>query len=263
MAVIEYRNHNPVEYEKREHLVIIRMNRPEALNAMNHDLLLGLAEAWMRYNEDDDAFLAILTGVGRSFSVGMDVKERLEHASPDLGLPVTSIQDLFWMDELHKPTIAAINGFAFGGGLYLASKADFRVAGESTSFRTGAVFGGVTGFELLQAENFPPAVLAEVVVGGVLTARRAYEVGFLNRVVPDEQVMEASIELAETVLANPPISVHRNLKLLRDFRRAMGHAPRWLTQQEKDYFEAAKGAEDTKEALRAFQEKRKPIYKGR
>lgn len=117
-----------VEYEKQGHIAVITMNRPERRNAMSRDLMLGLAESWQHFAADDDARIAILIGTGNSFCAGMDIKERFSSGERGLGLPQISTRDPFWFEELEKPSIAAVNGYALGGGFFLASCADFRIA---------------------------------------------------------------------------------------------------------------------------------------
>src|SRR5262249_11841371 len=157
-----------VEYEKQEHIAIITMNRPERRNAMSRDLMLGLAGSWQRFAADNDARIAILIGTGSSFCAGMDIKERFSSGERGLGLPQIPIRDPFWFEELEKPTIAAVNGYALGGGFFFASRADFRVAVPSAVFEiTEVAHGVVAGYDLvLLRENLPYAVAAGLAAGG-------------------------------------------------------------------------------------------------
>lgn len=125
-----------VDCEKKDRIVTIRMNRPERLNAMGRELMVGLAKAWIEFRDDPDALVAILTGTGRAFCVGMDIKERLESGQPGLGLPdISPLVSPFWPNRnLNKPVISAVNGFALGGGFFLATTADLCVAAESAVF---------------------------------------------------------------------------------------------------------------------------------
>jgi len=134
-------------------------------------VFLGLAESWQRFAADEDARVAILTGTENSFCAGMDIKERLASGEPGLGLPKIPVRDPFWFEELEKPTVAAINGYALGGGFFLASRADFRIAVPSALFQiTEVVRGNIAGYEaVLTRENLPYAVAAELAAGGMLT----------------------------------------------------------------------------------------------
>ena len=252
-----------VEYEKREHVVIITMNRPERRNAMSYDLFLGLAESWQRFAADDDARVAILTGTGNSFCAGMDIKERLASGEPGLGLPKIPVRDPFWFEELEKPTVAAINGFALGGGFFLASRADFRIAVPSALFQiTEVVRGNIAGYEaVLTRENLPYAVAAELVAGGILTAERLYQVGFLNRLAEPDRLLETAIAFATDLTQRPPLAVDYNLRLLRTLSRMP--LPGEVTEQARRYSHELQHSEDLQEALRAFIERRAPVFRGR
>jgi enoyl-CoA hydratase/carnithine racemase len=252
-----------VKYEKQEHLVIITMNRPERRNAMSQDLMLGLAESWQRFAGDDDARIAILTGTGNSFCAGMDIKERLSSGGRGLGLPEVPIRDPFWFEELQKPTIAAVNGYALGGGFFLASRADFRIAVPSAVFElTEVVHGTIAGYEvLLTREHLPYAVAAELAAGGRLTAERLYQVGFLNRLAEPERLLETAIAFATEILKRPPLAVDANLRLLRSLSRIP--LPEDVTGRARHYAHDLQQSEDLQESLRAFIERRPPVYRGR
>jgi enoyl-CoA hydratase/carnithine racemase len=252
-----------VTYEKQEHIVIITMNRPERRNAMNRDLMLGLAESWQRFAADNDARIAILIGTGSSFCAGMDIKERFSSGERGLGLPSIPIRDPFWFDELEKPTIAAVNGYAFGGGFFLASRADFRIAVPSAIFEiTEVVHGTVAGYEvLLTRENLPYAIAAELAAGGRVTAERLYQVGFINRLAEPERLLETAVAFATEILRRPPLAVDANLRLLRMLSRAP--LPAEVSNRARQYARELQQSEDLQESLRAFLEHRPPVYRGR
>ncbi len=250
-----------IEYEKQGHIAVITMNRPERLNTMGYDLMLGLAQAWNRFQEDNDAWVGIITGNGRAFCAGLDIKERLETGKPGLGMPKVPLQDPFFEFELDKPTIAAVNGYALGGGFFLTIRADLRVAAESATFQiTEVVRGGVAGWELELWENLPYAIAAELASGAMFTARRAYEVGLVNRLVPDGKALEAALEMAQDFINAPPLAVHYNLKLMRDLKRSrivIGHR---LWDQARSYNRELRSSHDVKESMQSFVEKRAPVY---
>ena len=252
-----------VEYKKQGHIVIITMNRPERHNAMSEELLLGLAESWQQFAADDDAHIAILTGTGKSFCAGMDIKERLASGKPGLGLPQIPVRDLFWFEELEKPTIAAVNGYALGGGFFLASRADFRLAVSSAIFEiTEVVRGTIAGYEaVLTRENLPYAIAAELAAGGRLTAERLYQVGFLNRLAEPGQLLDTAMALATDLIQRPPLAVDYNLRLVRTLSRLA--LPADLTEQARQYSRELQHSEDLKESLRAFIEHRPPAFRKR
>ena len=249
-----------VTYERRGHLAIITLNRPDQLNALNRALVQGLAEAWTRYQAEDDAWIAILTGRGRAFCAGRDIKERQAEGEVGTGLPKSTVRDPFWKDELEKPTIAAVNGPALGGGFFLAARADLRVAAESATFQiTEVVRGSLAGFHIGTWHNLPSGIAAELAVGETLTARRAYEVGFVNRLVPDGQALPAAIQWAEGILERPPLAVDYNLRLARRLRTR--RVPDVIWEQAKAWQAELVRGHDLNESFRAFLERRKPVYR--
>jgi enoyl-CoA hydratase/carnithine racemase len=252
-----------VEYEKRGPIVIITMNRPERRNAMNYDLMLGLAESWQRYAADPDARIAILIGTGNTFCAGMDIKERLASGEQGLGLPQIPIRDPFWFEELQKPTIAAVNGYAYGGGIYFASRADFRVAVPAAVFEITEVAHGVaTGYDLVfLRENLPYAIAAELAAGLRMTAERLYQVGFINRLAEPEHLLETAVAFATEVVRRPLLAVDYNLRLLRTLSRMP--APQEIAERAWQYARELQQSEDLRESLRAFLERRAPVFRGR
>jgi enoyl-CoA hydratase/carnithine racemase len=259
-----------VEYKKKGHLVTITLNRPDKLNALIPEMLTLLRKSWIRYRDDEDAWLTILTGAGRAFCAGTDKSafakglQGEDFLTPFIG---AISKDPFWSGELDKPTIAAINGYALGGGFDLALKADLRIAAESARFQVSEVLlGGI----LILWDNLPYAVAAEVLSGKMLTAERAYNVGMVNKVVPDDQLMVASMELAEELLSSAPLALYHSLRILREMKKASIPVPHSLITGSliSDYTtllgkELTK-TEDWREANMALLEKRKnPVFKKR
>ena len=253
-----------VEYAKRKHLVVITMNRPDKLNALNPDMLVALREAWIRYRDDEDAWLALLTGTGRAFSAGADKSwfEKALEGQDSVGIAFNMIsKDPYWSGQLDKPVIAAVNGLAIGGGLDLVLRADLRIAAQSAWFQQPEVERGNI---MIFFDNLPCAIAAEMICGFRITAQRAFEVGMVNRVVPDEKLMSSALEMAEELLTRPPLTLYYALKILRDMKNAATIVPRRLidhytTVVSKDLAQT----HDYKEAVAALLEKKKPDFKKR
>lgn len=224
-----------VEYESLHtgdsELAVIRLNRPEKLNAINQKMHMELALAFQRF-ADSEAFVAIVTGAGRAFTAGMDVKENLDAGrttmeEPDLG----ELYNPFWPGEtsdesaptlmrgqfrrLDKPVIAAVHGYAFGGGLLMALAADLCIAGESTVFEVSEVARGmISGWELGYLHRIPRHIAMELAMGLRISGQRAYEIGLVNRVVADELVLQTAIEYAERLSKLPRSALTGNRSLV-------------------------------------------------
>ncbi len=254
-----------VEYQKRSnHLAIITLSRPDKLNAIDEGMLSSLREAWMRYGDDDDAWIAVLTGEGKAFSAGADkswFEKTLEgKASPELFLNLTR-KDPYWSGNLDKPVLTAVNGLAVGAGLDLVLRSDLRIAAESAWFQQPEVERGNI---MLFNDNLPYAISAEVIAGFRISARRAYDVGMINRVVPDEKLMETVEEIADELLSRVPLALFHALKMLRDIKNSGVVAPRSLVDSYTSVLSAAlMDTADGQEATRALMEKRRPVFKNK
>src|SRR5947207_11176916 len=171
-----------VETERHGQVLVVRMNRPERLNALNLEMRTELARTWTEFRHSKEFEVAIFTGTGRGFCAGEDMKEALEKNMPGGERP--TIEDPFMSGALEKPVIAAINGFAMGGGFMLVERADLRVAVREAVFEVSEakrwLLGGYNHGHLA---NLPYPIALEMALGFRFTAQRFYEVGFLNRLV--------------------------------------------------------------------------------
>lgn len=207
-----------VTYEKRGHLVIVTLNRPDKLNAINEDMLTDLADAWQRFQYDDEAWLAILAAKGRAFCAGADKIwfERTLLGEDSLGRFLQGVKkNIYWSGEIDKPTIAAVDGMVVGAGFDLVLQADLRVAAETASFRFPEVDRGSV---LVPWDNLPYAIAAEMIAGLPLTARRAYDLGIINRLTPPGGALDAALALADELLAKPPLALKRAMRILREIK---------------------------------------------
>src|SRR5437667_996052 len=206
-----------VETERYGQVLVVRMNRPERLNALNQEMRTRLAETWTEFRRSDELEVAIFTGTGRGFCAGEDMKESLQNRAPGGRRP--DIEDPFMTGALEKPVIAAVNGYAMGGGFILVERTDLRVAVREAVFEVSEakrwLLGGYNHGHLA---NMPYPIAMEMALGFRFTAERFYQVGFLNRLVPQDQLMPTAITMAEHLLSLPPASRVNTVHIMRQMR---------------------------------------------
>lgn len=206
-----------IETNARPHVSVIRLNRPERLNAMSFALMDDLRDALAQVAADNNCWVAILTGAGRGFCSGLDLED--PGAMPGIeGLPVarmgmramTHFSNIVpVMRGIPQPIIAAINGPAYGGGLCLCLGAEIRIAGESAEFNCTGIVNGLTSTELGVSYLLPRLIGAARSSEMLLTGRRvnaaeAERIGLVSRVVPDEQLLEQALEMASRMCEFSP-----------------------------------------------------------
>ena len=250
-----------IVYENRGQVAVVTLNRPEARNAINSGVREGLAAAWQRFDNDAGARVAILTGAGdKAFCAGADLKEM---ALKKLGrLPRNFLPTLNVNTQVSKPVIAAVNGVAYAGGWALVQMCDLVVAAETARFAiTEAKVGRGMPWAVPLIHMIPQKVLLEILMtGDPISAQRAYEIGFVNHVVPAEQLMPRALALAETIAENAPLTVAAAKEMVymtTDMGRQAG------LEAARHLFDAVYRSEDAQEGPRAFAEKRKPQWRGR
>jgi enoyl-CoA hydratase/carnithine racemase len=236
------------------------IDRPEARNAINRAVGEGLWDGFRRFEADPAAAVLVLTGAGDAFCAGADLKEMAALAmtvpprdmAPHLGRNL----------QVTKPVVAAVNGVALGGGFLLAMMCDLCVAASSARFGiTEARWGRGAPWAAPLPWLVPPRVALELLLTGEpIDARRAHEVGLVNRVVPDAALRQEAGRLAAAVAANAPLSVRAAKAMVqaaagRDLDAAIDEGWR--------LFEPVYHSEDAQEGPRAFLEKRPPVWKGR
>src|SRR5207248_3924389 len=203
-----------VETERHGQVLVVRMNRPERLNALSHEMRTKLAETWTEFRHSNELEVAIFTGTGRGFSAGEDMKESLAAGQPGGKRP--DIEDPFMTGALEKPVIAAVNGFAMGGGFMLVERTDLRVAVKGAVFEVSEakrwLLGGYNHGHLA---NLPFPIAMEMALGFRFTAERFHQIGFLNRLVPQAELIPAARAMAEHLLALPPASRVNTVHMMR------------------------------------------------
>ena len=254
-----------VLYDKDDQIVTITLNRPEALNSINRQLKQELNEAIVRFDGDDEARVAIITGAGRAFCAGRDLKERAADNAAGIQARATDsmgAESLALFEHTWKPLIAAINGYAMAGGWAIAQICDLRLAAEDAMMGiTEARWSLLPPFATALAKFIPmTAVLELVLTAQPITAQRAYEIGFLNKVVPKERLLEEAKALARQIVDNAPLSIRYFKELAY---RGLDMSEPALAALTRHLYDQLLRTEDSKEGPRAFAEKRKPQWKGR
>ena len=254
-----------VLYDKADEIVIITLNRPEALNSINRQLRQELNEAIVRFDRDDRARVAIITGAGRAFCAGRDLKERAADNAAGVQARATDsmgAETLAWFEHTWKPMIAAINGYAMAGGWAIAQMCDLRIAAADAMMGiTEAKWSLLPPFATVLPKLIPIAAALELVMTAKpITAQRAHEIGFVNHVVPKERLMEEAKELARQITENAPLSVRYFKELAY---RGLDMSEPALAALTRHLYDQLLRTEDSKEGPRAFAEKRKPQWQGR
>ncbi len=246
-----------VETERLGQVLVVRMNRPERLNALNQEMRTRLAETWSLFRHSPEFEVAIFTGTGRAFCAGEDMKESLAAGRPGGSRP--DIEDPFMTGALEKPVIAAVNGYAMGGGFMLVERTDLRVAAKGAVFEVSEAKRWLLGgYNHGHIANLPYPVAMEMALGFRFTAERFYEIGFLNRLVDADELIPSAVAMAEHLLTLPPASRVNTVHMMRQMRPLPTPQQQQLAAALKDH--GAKS--DLIESRSAFAEKRKPNFKG-
>jgi enoyl-CoA hydratase/carnithine racemase len=256
--------------ERDDHIVTITLNRPESLNAISGPMLAGLSRALRAADEDPDTRVVILTGAGRGFCAGLDLKRQMAR-NDNVGS--TERSSRLWdlrnappivLHNIDKPVICALNGAAAGYGMDLALGCDVRIASEQAKLAAVFTKRGVlpeSGGTWLLPRLIGWARAAEIAFRGlVLDARTALAYGLVNIVVPHEQLMETARTWAREIAANAPLAVQATKRMMR-----LGLEETFEANVDHVYLQLLPlfQSEDFQEGLRAFSERREPVFRGR
>ncbi|WP_187336876.1 enoyl-CoA hydratase-related protein [Novosphingopyxis iocasae] len=252
--------------ETRDAVTLITLNRPKALNALNTQVLEELIDAFSAYQSDDSQRCAVLTGSGeKAFAAGADIKEMADKPSAEF-----YSQDFFakWTSHIvkavRKPWIAAVNGFALGGGCELAMMADFILASDSAKFGQPEIKLGVApgmgGSQRLTRAVGKSKAMEMCLTGRMMDAEEAERAGLVARVIPAADLMDEAMKSAATIAAMPPLAAMVNKEMVNAAYETT------LDQgllHERRLFQILTATEDKVEGMKAFIEKRDGNWKGR
>ncbi len=262
-------------FEKRDHIAVITLNRPEVLNAINPEMMVRLAEAWIEYDQDDELRVAIVTGAGeKAFCAGADLRRLIplltgarepedewdHRLRDDVSLGRTALL----RDPLYKPVISAINGHCLAAGTELVQGTDIRIAAEHATLGLTEVQRGIVpagGGLTRMPRQVPFAKAMEILlVGDSISAEEARLIGLVNYVVPQSELMAKAEEFAGKIAANGPLAVRKAKEAVI---RGAGLSLEDSERVENAVVAEVMRSEDAREGPRAFMEKRPPQYKGR
>ncbi|TMA05246.1 MAG: enoyl-CoA hydratase [Deltaproteobacteria bacterium] len=257
---MDYEN---IVVEKDGAVGIITLNRPQQLNALSYDLVKELAVAVEALDQDAEIRVVILTGGEKVFAAGADIKEMADAGPFDERLQGRlSFRDR--INKISKPIIAAVSGYALGGGCELAMSCDIIIASETARFGQPEInlgtIPGSGGTQRLARTVGKHRAMEMVLTGEFIDATEAQRLGLVNQVVPVELLLEEAMEIAEKIAAKPPLAVELAKEaILKAFNSPLDEG----LEFERKCFYLLFGSEDRREGMKAFLEKRKPQFKGK
>jgi enoyl-CoA hydratase len=249
-------------YRDHKHIALVQLNRPKVLNALSTDLMKDVVEALFDLEDDKNVRVIILTGHDRAFAAGADIAQMAE-ASPIDQINDNRFRTWKQLSLMTKPIIAAVNGFALGGGCELAMSCDFIIAGDSAKFgqpeiKIGTIPGAGGTQRLTRAIGKSKAMMM-ILTGDMMDAYEAEKQGLVAKVVPAETLLQETFEIAKMIAHRAPIAVKLakeavNMAFESNLKEGM--------EYERRNFYLTFSSKDQKEGMKAFLEKREPKYEG-
>ncbi len=249
--------------EKRGKVGLVTLHRPEVRNALNRQLLRELMDALEQFDKDDSVGAMVVTGDEKVFAAGADIKEMAQSTVAEMRKAETA-ETFARIMNIRKPVIAAVSGWALGGGMEIALSCDMIIASESAKFGQPEVTIGVipgAGATQRLTHALGKAIAMEMILNNrTLDAVQALEFGLVNRVVEVEAYLDEAIKLAEEVAGRAPLAVRAAKKMINEaFESGLSDA---LSKEREEFYNLF-ATEDQKEGMRAFIEKRPPQWKGK
>jgi enoyl-CoA hydratase len=247
----------------RPQVALVELNRPKELNALNPQLMTELRDALRALDADESVRVVVLTGNEKAFAAGADIKQMADKSAIDM-LKLDQFSTWDQLYKIKKPIIAAVSGFALGGGCELAMTCDMIIASETAVFGQPeikiGVLPGAGGTQRLTKALGKAKAMEMILTGRFLPATEAEKQGLVNRVVPVELYLEEAFKLAAEIAQLSPVAVRLAKEaVLRSFETSLEEG----LQYERKNFYLAFASEDQTEGMQAFIEKRKPEFKGR
>lgn len=252
--------------ERRDGVVVLTLNRPEVMNAFNFGLLHALKERAEAIQYESDVRVVVITGAGeKAFCSGADLKERTGYTETQVKEFIFTIRDLFtFIENLNKPVIAALNGVALGGGTELALACDIRVASHNATLGLTetrlAIIPGAGGTQRLPRLVGRGKAKELIFTGRRVNAEEALSIGLVNKVVPQDQLLDECLAMAAMICEAGPIAIQQAKYAINTGLEADLHTGLAI---ESNAYWVTIPTEDRLEGLAAFREKRTPVYKGR
>ena len=249
--------------ETRGRVGLITLNRPQAMNALNNQLMRELMDALDAFDKNDGIGAMVITGNEKAFAAGADIKEIAGKSIHEM-MDTDHIAVFGRIRTIQKPVIAAVSGWVLGGGCEIALSCDMIVASESAMFGQPeiniGVIPGAGGTQRLTRAVGKVIAMEMILNDRRLTAQEAYQFGMVNRVVPVDGYLEEALKLAEEIASRAPIAVRAAKKIINQaFERTLSEG---LVAEKQEFYNLF-ATEDQKEGMRAFMEKRKPEWKGK